>query len=111
MRCPPSAISFADESLHRLRRGLRPRAGWKPALPARFATSCAGGLALLLAAIRVYGLISSRLLASLLYGVTSTDPATFVLAAATLGAAAIAACWIPARRAMRVDPVVVLREE
>ena len=53
----------------------------------------------------------TRLMASLLFGVTPTDPATFLGVALLLAAAALLACWIPARRASRVDPMVVLRAE
>jgi ABC-type antimicrobial peptide transport system permease subunit len=53
----------------------------------------------------------TRLMSSLLVGVTPTDPATFVGVALLLAAAALLACWIPARRASRVDPMVVLRAE
>jgi len=54
---------------------------------------------------------ATRVLKNLLYGVSSTDPATFVLVASLLAAISLAACWLPARRASRVDPIVVLREE
>ncbi|MCI0356823.1 MAG: ABC transporter permease [Acidobacteria bacterium] len=53
----------------------------------------------------------TRFLGSLLFEVTPTDPATLVGVAILLAAVALAACWIPARRAARVDPMVALRYE
>jgi putative ABC transport system permease protein len=56
-------------------------------------------------------LAATRLIASLLFGVTANDPATYAAIAMSLALVAFAACWIPARRAMRVDPIVALRYE
>jgi putative ABC transport system permease protein len=54
---------------------------------------------------------SSRILTGLLYGVGPRDPATLAAVAVSLMAVAIIACWIPARRALRVDPTTALRYE
>jgi predicted permease len=63
----------------------------------------------------VLGLIGAialtRVMASLLFGVTSTDLVTFSAVPLILAATAALACYLPARRATRVDPVIVLREE
>ncbi|HEY2821730.1 MAG TPA: ABC transporter permease [Candidatus Acidoferrum sp.] len=53
----------------------------------------------------------TRMLASMLYGITTTDPLIFISVTLLLVVIALAACLIPARRAMRIDPMVALRHE
>jgi ABC-type lipoprotein release transport system permease subunit len=69
------------------------------------------GLALGVPAAWIAGRLASRQLSSLLYQVTSTDPATMTAAAGLLVVVAMCAGLLPAHRAVRIDPVVALRNE
>ena len=67
------------------------------------------GVGLLVGLLGAWGM--SRVLASLLFGVSATDPLTYVTVTAGLAVVAVLAAWVPARRASRVDPVEALRSE
>jgi putative ABC transport system permease protein len=64
-----------------------------------------------IAAGALAALAATRLLASMLFGVSATDPLTFILVPAAIVIVAFAASWIPAHRALRVDPILALRHE
>jgi putative ABC transport system permease protein len=72
------------------------------------------GMAVVAAGV-IFGVAASlgltRLIASLLYGISANDPLTFLLFSVALVLVAFIACWLPARRAARVDPVIALRAE
>jgi putative ABC transport system permease protein len=92
--------------------GVRMALGARPAsvlglVYRRGLTLTLAGLAIGLAA--AFGV--TRLLRSLLYGVEPADPATYAAVMVVLLAAAVAAIWLPARRATRVDPMEAIRAE
>ena len=85
------------------------------ALPAQIAQMMLGhglrllGCGLLLGFASAFAL--SRLIRSLLFGVSANDPLIYLAVSFLLAGAALLACWIPARRASRVDPMITLRAE
>jgi len=92
--------------------GIRMALGAEPASILRLVLRKGLGLALMGIAIGLAGSLAlTRFLKSLLYEVSPTDPATFVVISALVLLASGVACYIPARRATRVDPLDALRYE
>jgi putative ABC transport system permease protein len=96
----------------------RPEIGMRMALGAqrqdilRLIVGQGARLALIGVAIGIGGAFAlTRLIRTMLFGVSVTDPLTFLAVAMVLATVALAACYIPARRAIRVDPIVALRHE
>jgi putative ABC transport system permease protein len=92
--------------------GIRMAIGATQASVRNFVLKQTAWLALIGAGIGIFlSITSSRFLGSLIYGVHRTDPLTFAVVIGLLAALALAASYIPARRAMRVDPILALRDE
>jgi predicted permease len=92
--------------------GIRIALGAQPANVLKLILAQGLLLTILGISIGVAGALAlTRFLSSLVYGIAPTDPATFIGVSLVLIAAALLACWVPARRAMRVDPVTALRCE
>jgi len=90
--------------------GIRIALGARQSDITKLVTSTGARLAALGIAIGIVAAaISSRLISSLLFGITATDPMTFVLTAVLLGAVTLLASYIPSRRAARTDPISALR--
>ena len=92
--------------------GVRMALGARPGEVFRMVTERALWLVSAGAALGLLGCLAVRsILATVLFGIGPSDPATLAAATATLLSVALAASWLPARRATRVDPVSALREE
>jgi putative ABC transport system permease protein len=92
--------------------GLRMALGAQPGQVLRMVVREAGALAVAgIFAGLVLGLLATRLMASLLFGIGTTDPGTFTSVSLALALVTVAAAWLPGRKATRVDPMVALRNE
>ncbi|HEV2290082.1 MAG TPA: ABC transporter permease [Candidatus Acidoferrales bacterium] len=92
--------------------GIRMALGARPRDVLRLVVAHGARLALIGVAFGICGSLAlARFISSMLFGVRSYDPLTFIVVASLLSAVAIAACYVPARRAMKVDPMVALRYE
>jgi putative ABC transport system permease protein len=90
--------------------GIRMALGAQPSDVLRMTIAQGARLAAFGIAIGIVGaLVLTRLMASLLFRVKPADPLTFLAVTLGLGTVALLACYVPARRAMRVDPMVALR--
>jgi putative ABC transport system permease protein len=99
-------------SARRQEMGIRMSLGAEPGDIVKMVVQQGMGLALIGVAVGlVASLALTRLISTLLFGVHATDPAAFTAAALALLATALLACYLPARRATQVDPIVVLRHD
>jgi predicted permease len=99
-------------ALRRQEIGIRMALGAEPASVLRLVVGQGARLAALGVSAGLAGALGlARLLKSLLYGVSASDPATFAVVAAVLAAVVLLASYFPARRAAHLDPVVALRQE
>ncbi|MDE3108466.1 MAG: ABC transporter permease, partial [Acidobacteriota bacterium] len=92
--------------------GVRIALGAQPASVLRLILGQAARMALVGIAVGLAGSLAlTRLISKMLFGVSAYDPLTFAAVASLLVVVALAACYVPARRAMRVDPMIALRYE
>ena len=92
--------------------GVRMALGAQPAQVLRLILTQGARLAFIGVAVGLAGSLAlTRLMSKMLFGISAYDPITFAGVAALLIAVALAACYVPARRAMRVDPMTALRYE
>jgi putative ABC transport system permease protein len=100
---------FVNERTHEV--GIRIALGAERTSVLALITNLGLKLALIGVAIRALAIGLTRLIARFLFGVSTADPITFAAVATLLLSIALLACYVPARRAMNVDPMVALRHE